>query len=97
MVRHIEVNITIGCNQYITAYCYFTHNNGICSYPDIVSDSWRYCSFTSIFLPDCNTRCNVDILSQNSLRIYHNRTEMTEVKPLAYFGFFRYLYKCSVL
>ena len=85
MIRNVTVNIGIRSYKHIITNYNITNNCCIYSNPNIISNTWRSFSFSTIFLTNRNSFVNVNIVTNYRFRINCDSIWMSNIKPIADF------------
>ena len=82
-VRHVEVDIGAGRYEYVVAYIDIADYDCVCADPDIIADVRRTLPLASELRADDNAGRNVDVMTDNALRMDDATAEMRKIKALA--------------
>ena len=74
------VYIAVGRNEHVIANMDAPDNGCVRSYPDVVPNSWRPLTFTTVFLTDGNAFMEVAVFANLGFWVYRNGIWMPQVE-----------------
>ena len=88
-VRHVKVDISARSDKYVITDSYITDDDRIRTDPHVITDSRRTLPLTTELGTDYDTGGNVNVITDDRLRVNDDTTKVGQVKALADLGVIR--------
>ena len=86
VIRNIKIDVGQRCDQHVLPDGDVSNNNGVCTDPHIVLNCRTALSGTPVFLADGHTGGDINIFSQDCIRVDNNSSAMTNVESFPDFN-----------